>query len=137
MGKEARLKPSPASAPEVPGAPVTRKNAHNASCAGLRARIRHALDFDRVPKIRFVDRQIAIHQEHHSRQQSRVVISNKLQAVLNQIETIAKSEHWSQRELASKLGLPESTLRKIKRAPAMPEVWVPKLQAAASRLTPS
>lgn len=116
---------------------ATLKTAHGGLCAGLSAGIGRALSVSRKPKTGFVDRQIAIHQEYQARQQSKVTISNKLQTALDRLQAIAQSKHWSQRELAGRIGIPESTLRKVKRGLAQLENHIPKLEAAVQRLTPS
>jgi ribosome-binding protein aMBF1 (putative translation factor) len=49
----------------------------------------------------------------------------------------AQAGHWSQRRLAAKLAIPETTLRRIRDGKVNPRAWLPKLQAALNRLTPS
>lgn len=113
---------------------ITLKTAQQGYCAGLRAGIRHALDFSRVPKSGFVEQQIARHREFHSRQESKAEVQSRLQSALDQLRTIASSQEWSQRELAGKLGIRESTFRFIKRGLADPDFWLPRLEAAVARL---
>ena len=113
---------------------MTLQSAPNAVAQPLRARIRLALDVSRVPESGFVAGQIAIHQEFESRQQTKVTIANTFQRTLDQLKAIAESNHWSQRKLATKIGIPETTLRRLKKGDAEPAEYLPKLQSAAARL---
>jgi ribosome-binding protein aMBF1 (putative translation factor) len=49
----------------------------------------------------------------------------------------AQSEHWSQRELAGKVGIPETTFRRIRNHQVNALVWEPKLKAVLDRLNPA
>lgn len=119
---------------KTPRTPVnTPASAHDVLCAGLNAGICRALDVSRVPESRFVARQIAIHQEFHSRQAEKSTAASRLQSVFDQLETLAENEGWSQRKLAEKIGIKESTLRKIRRERLVS--WHPRLESALARLS--
>ena len=47
----------------------------------------------------------------------------------------AETEEWSQRKLAEKIGIPETTFRRIRANQVNPFVWLPKIESAAFRLT--
>lgn len=128
------LKPQPASGKNPASAMMTPKTAHDAPCAGLRAGIRRALDVSRVQKSGFVDRQIAIHQEFQSRKVEKLKAANRLQFACMNLESFAQDMEWSQRKLAGQLGLKESTWRKIKAGNADSKIWLPKLEAAVTRM---
>jgi len=61
----------------------------------------------------------------------------RIQDALSALQNIATSQEWSQRKLAEKIGIKESTLRKIKCGRADVFTWLPKLEAAITRLTSS
>ncbi len=110
------------------------ESAHDACAQPSQARVRLALTESEAAKIGLLDRWIAARKRKTKRDARKVGVSMKLQAVLDQLETIARTEHWSQRKLAAKAGLPESTLRKIKRGQTDPRDYLPKLQSAVARL---
>jgi hypothetical protein len=113
---------------------MTPEIAHGGPCAGLNAGIRRALDVSRLPKSGFVARQIAIHQEFESRQVRKTTVATRLKEVCTRLENVAAGEQWSGRKLAAKIGVKESTFRKIKAGRADADFWLPKLEAAAARL---
>lgn len=114
---------------------MTPENAHSAPCAGLRARIRGALDVSKLPKSQFVERQIARHLEFQSRQSEKCTAATRLQTALNRLDEIAQTEDWSQTRLAFQIGVKESTFRKIKAQRVDPRAWLGKLEAAVARLS--
>jgi DNA-binding XRE family transcriptional regulator len=113
---------------------LTPKNAHDVLCAGLNAGIRRVLDVSRVPKSGFVARQIAIHGEFQSRQAVESTVATRLQTALNRLEEVAVLRDWSQTKLAKRVGIKESTFRKVKMGRADSALWLPKLEAAVARL---
>ena len=45
----------------------------------------------------------------------------------------AESEQWSQRKLAGKIGIPETTFRRLRAQQVDPFAWLPKIEAAVAR----
>lgn len=115
-------------------APLTPATAHGAPCAPLRARIRYALDFGRVANSRFVADQITQHLESQVKQQYQVAISTRLQETLRALDTIAADHNWSQRKLAARAGMAESTLRKLKSGRVSASDWLPRLTSVIEKL---
>jgi len=47
----------------------------------------------------------------------------------------ATAEHWSQRQLAAKMLIPETTFRRIRNQQVDPLLWLPKVAAAVAKLS--
>jgi hypothetical protein len=118
-------------APPVAQASAPGKSEPSGLVHPLRAAARKALDWSNVAPVGFVGRQISLHQKTAAR----TVLSTRLQDALNALETVAHDHRWSQRELARRAGVPQTTLRRIKRGVPVPSEWLPILERARTRLT--
>lgn len=61
----------------------------------------------------------------------------RLQASVNALLSRARTEAWSQRELSRRAGIPFRTWRRVRDGQVDALAWLPKLQPALARLTPS
>lgn len=130
-----QTRPTPASAV------LTQKSASDAAnpaandfAAGLRAGIRRALDVSRLPESQFVNRQIAIHREFHSRQTQKSAVATRLQTVMKQLEDYATNQSLSGRKLAALIGITERSWRRLKTGRADAERYLGQLETAVTRL---
>jgi ribosome-binding protein aMBF1 (putative translation factor) len=76
-------------------------------------------------------RRLAELERRRRRQQSRF---DALQASLDRLLEYAAAEELSRRKLAVKIGIPESSLRKIGSGRVNPSDWLPRLEAALAKL---
>lgn len=125
-----------ANLPQNPASAVmARRTAHDACAQPSRRSVRLSITESQAAKIGLSARWQAAWDRKLRRDSQKAIVSHRLQDALNQLDAIAESEEWSQRKLAAKVGLPESTLRKIKSGRADSAIWLPRIQAAASKLT--
>ena len=111
---------------------MTPETAHDACAQPSRERVRLFLTESEAAKAGLLDRWKAARKRKLARESRKVTISTQFQRTLDQLEAIAQSNHWSHRKLAAKIGLPESTLRKLKRERLT--YYLPRLESAAARL---
>lgn len=123
-------------APGAASAVMSRKNARGVVAQPSRRSVRLCITESEAAKIGILDRWQAAWQRKAGRAAQKQAVSNRLQNVLKQLSELAQVEKWSQRKLAAKIGLPESTLRDLRKGQsAEPAAMIPKLESALARLT--
>jgi len=61
--------------------------------------------------------------------------ARELQQSVLRLFHYAQTEEWGQRKLAAQIGIPQTTLRRIRAMQVDPLVWLPKVRTAAAKLT--
>lgn len=121
-----------------PGAPasalVTLATAPNAVARPSGARVALKITESEAARCGLLDRWQAAMQRRRKREQKIKQVLALLNGFISRLLAKAKTEEWSQRELAAKIGIPETTFRRIRGHAVNPLVWLPKIEAAAARL---
>jgi hypothetical protein len=135
-GKKTR-KSDFAQAPGKPASAVfTQRSGANVFAPPLRARIRASLATGEV-RIPAILANLIQRQSEFTRQQSNSkALAAELTAAVQRVESLAQAEEWSQRKLASNLGLCPRTWRRIRSLKVNPADWLPKIRSAIPRLKP-
>jgi hypothetical protein len=90
------------------------------------------VEFSLAAPVRWLDRVLMEARTHTERQAAK----RRLQLSLDQLLDHAAREAWSQRELSRRAGIPESSLRRLRRGTVDALAWLPKIQPALRRLNP-
>jgi septal ring factor EnvC (AmiA/AmiB activator) len=115
---------------------MCRASGANRFAPGLRARIRAALAQSkaRIPAI--IAEQIA-RQAEFSRKQARASsLETDLRSEIQQLQSLAEKQKWSERKLAAKLGFCPRTWRRVRDLNVNPADWLSRLRKALARLNP-
>ncbi len=112
----------------TPSAMTGGKSGPNANGPALRARIRAALDESRVQIPAIVTRLIREQVEFNRRAAHQASLAGELKGLISRLQDRAKSENWSERQLARKLGLSRSTWQRIRNLQINPGDWLPQLR---------
>lgn len=96
-----------------------------AACAGI---------LDRWQAAR--KRQIEREARNARRRDRQVHAAQELHESVLRLFQHAEAERWGQRKLAAQIGIPQTTLRRIRAQQVDALVWLPKVRAAINRLTP-
>lgn len=117
---------------------ITRKNAREAVAQPSRRSLRLCVTESEAAKIGILDRWQAAWQRKASRAAQKQAVARQLQDALMNLSALASAKDWSQRKLAAKISLPESTLRDLRNGRSSnPAAMIHKLESAFVRLTNS
>jgi hypothetical protein len=81
--------------------------------------------------------QIHRQQKYDARKRTEATLESELAECLGRLESLAAELDWSGRQIAERLGLSETTWRRLKAGQLDLAVWLPKLRAAVARLNSS
>lgn len=73
-------------------------------------------------------------QRRQRRDEKRRQAQDRLSSSISRLIAKAEAEQWSQRQLAAKIGVPETTFRRIRDQKVHPLTWLPRIEAALARL---
>ena len=88
-------------------------------------------------KLGFQERWEVAVRKREIRAQKKRLATDRLNECVMQLLDRAKSEQWSQRQLASQIAIPETTFRRIRDQKVNAVEWLPKVQTALNRLKTS
>jgi ribosome-binding protein aMBF1 (putative translation factor) len=88
-------------------------------------------EFHQARPVGYLSRLLAESRAHAAR----IAAAAELQRSVDTLLTRAQTEEWSQRELARRAGIPETTLRRLRHGKADPLTWLPRIHPALARLT--
>jgi ribosome-binding protein aMBF1 (putative translation factor) len=83
-----------------------------------------------------LDRWQAVMRRREARAKKIQDASEQLSALVSGLLQRAEAERWSQRTLAKKIGIPETTFRRIRAQQVDPFLWLPKLRATIADVKP-
>ena len=101
------------------------------------ARVTFRLTESEAAKFGLLGRWQAAFKRRKERELRKAQTQTLLAACVHQLLAKAQREEWSQRQLAGKIAIPETTFRRIRAQRVDPFVWLPKLEAALKLLNPS
>lgn len=117
-----------------PSAPITPATAPKAVAQPLGARVTFRLTGSEAAKFGLLDRwRAAVERRRQREAQKRAALVQFAETVSSLLAKAAAAQ-WSQRQLAAKIGIPETTFRRIKNQKVKPLVWLPKVEAALASL---
>ena len=120
--------------PAPRSAATTRPTVPNGNGPLPRARLTQILAPSHTPNLKLLDKLIAEQRAHDASRQNLLTDSAELSKVIAVLQSKAKAEEWSQRELAAKVGLSKSTWHRICKGHVAPAEYLPRLRSAAARL---
>jgi len=88
-------------------------------------------------KCGLLDRWEAAMKRRQEREEKKRRIQKLLDKAITQLLEKARAEEWSQRQLAAKIAIPETTFRRIRDRRVNPLAWLAKIEAALSKLKAS
>lgn len=129
----------PAPAPDAPGAAsavVARATAPKPVAQPQQARVSFQFTESEAAKCGLLARWQSAIRRREARAAKKHLALTVLTDSVSSLFARAETEGWSQRRLAARLAIPETTLRRIRDRQVNPLTWLPKLQAAQRRLPP-
>jgi ribosome-binding protein aMBF1 (putative translation factor) len=115
----------------------SRASAPKAVAQPQDARVTFRLNQSQAAKIGLLDRWESAMRRRRPRDEKKRQAMTRLNESISRLLEMAKAEEWSQRQLAAKIAIPETTFRRLRSQNVNPLVWLPKVEAALLRLTVS
>jgi ribosome-binding protein aMBF1 (putative translation factor) len=115
-------------------APTTLETAPNAVAQPREARVAFRLTESEAGTHGLLERWRLAIKKRQIRQEKRIRDIATLNGCVSRLIIKAEEEGWSQRQLAAKIQIPETTFRRIRDQKVEPLIWLPKIMGAMSKL---
>lgn len=118
-------------------APVSCEIAPKPVAQPSRSLVAFRLTESQAAKLGLRDRWLAAVKKREMRADKKRQAIDRLTEMVSRLLDRAQEEHWSQRQLAARIQIPETTFRRIRNGNVIAEEWLPKIEAALARLNMS
>ena len=120
-----------------PSAVITPATAPKAMARPSASRVTFRFTESQAAKFGLADRWRAAVQRRQLRDARKQAAAAQLQTAVAGLLAIADAQQWSQRQLTARIGIPQTSFRRIRRNQVDPLLWLEKLSAALVRINPS